>query len=64
MDAVHQFGASILGKSPLKELLFENMNLSTQLAMFFNDNKKVSNNKMIKSLSIIPYPITNWSYSQ
>jgi nucleoside-diphosphate-sugar epimerase len=52
MDAVHQFGARILGKSPLKELLFENMNLSTQLAMFFNDNKKVSNDKIIKALSI------------
>ena len=52
INVVQQFGAHILNKNPLNELLFENANLSKQSEMFFNDNKKVSNDKIVKNLNI------------
>jgi nucleoside-diphosphate-sugar epimerase len=54
---VQQFGANILNKNKLKELSFENANLSKPMEGFFSDNKKVSNEKIIKNLNIkLHYP--------
>jgi nucleoside-diphosphate-sugar epimerase len=52
INFVQQYGANILKKNPLIELLFENANLSKQFEMFFNDNKKISNNKIVSNLKI------------
>lgn len=57
INVVHQFGSKILNKGILKEISFEEYNLSEQMKMFFYDNKKVSNEKMIKNLKIkLHYP--------
>lgn len=56
MNVVQQFGANILNKKPLKELLFEKIDLSQPLSAFFNDSKKVSNDKITKTLNI------KWKY--
>jgi hypothetical protein len=56
INIVQQFGAQILNTKPLKEVLFENANLSKEFSSFFHDNKKVSNKKIVKNLNI------NWKY--
>ncbi|WP_017442889.1 SDR family oxidoreductase [Rickettsia gravesii] len=57
INVVHQFGAKILNKHQLQEIPFENANLSKQAKMFFIDNKKVSNDKIIQNLNIkLKYP--------
>lgn len=53
---VQQFGASILNKNPLQEIPFERSNLSSQAKNFFNDNKKISNQKIKNNLNI------QWQY--
>lgn len=52
VNIVQQFGASILNANSLKEIPFEFSNLSDQAKSFFNDNKKVSNEKVKKKLNI------------
>jgi hypothetical protein len=52
INVVQQFGAKILNNGPLKELSIEDANLSKEFAMFFNDNKKVSSNKIVQNLTI------------
>ena len=57
VNVVQQFGASLLNKDKLKEIPFEDANLSKQALIFFNDNKKVSNAKIIKTFNIeLDYP--------
>jgi nucleoside-diphosphate-sugar epimerase len=57
LNDVHQFGSKILNKNKLKEVFFDDANLSKQMEMFFADNKKVSNEKIIKNLKIkLHYP--------
>ncbi len=57
LNVVQQFGSKILNKNILKEVFFEDANLSKQLEMFFADNKKVSNEKIGKKLKIkLHYP--------
>ncbi len=56
IHVVQQFGAQILNKHPLKELLPENAHLSKQSEMFFNDNKKISSHKIVEKLNI------KWKY--
>jgi len=56
INIVQQFGASILNPNSLKKIPFEVSNLSDQIKFFFNDNKKVSNKKIIKKLNI------KWTY--
>lgn len=57
INVVQQYGAKILNKKELKEVPFEESNSSKQMQMFFADNKKVSNEKMIKNLKIkLHYP--------
>lgn len=52
INIVQQFGARILNTHSLKEIPFEISNLSDQAKLFFNDNKKVSNQKIIEKLNI------------
>ncbi|MEI8295036.1 MAG: SDR family oxidoreductase [Alphaproteobacteria bacterium] len=52
INIVQQFGASILNANSLKEIPFEVSTLSDQTKFFFNDNKKVSNKKIMKKLNI------------
>jgi nucleoside-diphosphate-sugar epimerase len=57
LNVVQQYGSKILNKNKLKEVSFESANLSKQMEMFFADNKKVSNEKIIKNLKIkLLYP--------
>jgi dTDP-D-glucose 4,6-dehydratase len=56
INIVQQFGASILNKNTLKEIPFENYDLSVQAKDFFNDNKKISSKKVKDNLSI------KWQY--
>lgn len=52
INIVQQFGARILNANSLKEIPFEVSNLSDQAKSFFNDNKKVSNQKIMEKLNI------------
>lgn len=52
IDVIQQFGARILHKQPLREVLFADAVLAAPAAMFFNDNKKVSNTKIVSKLNI------------
>lgn len=56
INLVQQFGASILNENTLKEIPFENSDLSTQAKDFFNDNKKTSSQKIKEHLNI------RWQY--
>lgn len=56
VNIVQQFGASILNKNTLKEIPFENSDLSAQAKDFFNDNKKISSQKIKEHLNI------RWQY--
>ena len=56
INIVQQFSASILNKPNLKEIPFENSDLSERAKGFFNDNKKISNRKIKKKLNI------KWQY--
>lgn len=56
INVVQQFGSNIINKNSLKELWFENAILAKQSEMFFNDNKKVRNDKIVKNLNI------KWKY--
>jgi len=56
INVVQQFGARLLNRKQLVEIPFEEANLSKQAKMFFDDNKKVSSNKILKSLNI------TWKY--
>jgi nucleoside-diphosphate-sugar epimerase len=56
LHVVQQFGASILNKKPLIELLPEDAQVSKQFQMFLNDNKKISNHKIVEKLHI------KWKY--
>lgn len=53
---VQQFGAEILGKDKLKEIPIEKSALSETAQGFFQDNKKVKNNKIVQKLNI------RWKY--
>ena len=52
INIVQQFGANILNSGSLKKIPFEVSNLSDQVKFFFNDNKKISNQKIMKKLNI------------
>ena len=57
INVVHQFGAKILNKNQLQEIPFEKVKLSKQAEIFFSDNKKVNNVKIIHNLNIkLKYP--------
>ena len=56
INIVQQFGASILNEKPLKEVLFENSDLSLQAKNFFNDNKKINSQKIKDHLKLM------WKY--
>ncbi len=56
INMVQQFGASILNENTLKEIPFENSDLSAQAKDFFNDNKKISSQKIKEHLNI------RWQY--
>lgn len=58
INIVQQFGASILNANLLREIPFEVSNLSDRAKYFFNDNKKVSSQKIKEKLSI------KWTYPQ
>lgn len=61
LHIVQQFGATILGKYKLKEILEEKAALSEQFKIFFQDNKKVNGQKIIKKLGInLLYPNYRW----
>jgi nucleoside-diphosphate-sugar epimerase len=53
---VHQFGAKIIQHPKLREVLIEEAVLSDQAKSFFQDNKMVSNNKILQKLGV------NWKY--
>ena len=52
MNIVQQFGSSILNAKLLREIPFEVSNLSDKTKFFFNDNKKISNQKIKEKLNI------------
>ncbi len=56
LNIVQQFGASILDKEQLKEIPFEQCKLSEQAKCFFDDNKKISNQKIKATLKV------TWAY--
>lgn len=57
LHRVQQFGAKILEKDKLKEILEEKAVLSEQFKMFFKDNKKVNGEKILKKLGMsLIYP--------
>ena len=56
INIVQQFGASILNKNTLNEIPFESSDLSAQAKVFFNDNKKISSQKIKDNLNI------RWQY--
>ena len=56
VNIVQQFGASILNENTLKEIPFENSDLSAQAKDFFNDNKKISSQKIKEHFN------TRWQY--
>lgn len=56
INIVQQFAASILNANLLREIPFEVSNLSDQAKYFFNDNKKVSSQKIKEKLNI------KWTY--
>lgn len=56
INIVQQFGASLLKVNSLDEIPFEVSDLSAQAKCFFNDNKKISNQKIIEKLDI------KWKY--
>ncbi len=56
INIVQQFGASILNADPLKEIPFENSDSSEKAKDFFNDNKKINNQKIKRYLNI------RWQY--
>lgn len=57
LHIVQQFGAAILKRDKLKEILEEEAKISENLKMFFTDNKKVNNRKIIKKLGVeLIYP--------
>ena len=49
---VYQFGANILGMSKLRNVPFEEANLSERAREFFLDNKKVDNSRMLNELKV------------
>lgn len=56
LNKVQQYGAKLLNQK-LKEIAFENTNLSISAKNFFNDNKKVCNKKIKSYLDInLDYP--------
>lgn len=57
INIVQQFGAAILNFPILKEIPFESSDLSERARCFFNDNKKVSCNKIKSKLKV------SWIYS-
>lgn len=57
LHIVQQFGAAILEKDKLKEIMEENAKISEDLKRFFMDNKKVNGKKIIKKLGVnLIYP--------
>jgi nucleoside-diphosphate-sugar epimerase len=57
LHCVQQFGADILNRGKLKEVPFENAQLSQMAIDFFNDNKKVCNKKIKNELHVnLKYP--------
>jgi dTDP-D-glucose 4,6-dehydratase len=61
LHVVQQFGAKILGKYELKEIMEEKAKISEDLKKFFMDNKKVNSKKIIKKLGVnLIYP--NYQY--
>jgi hypothetical protein len=57
VNTVQQFGAKILNKNNLKEILFEDADLSEQAKSFFSDNKRISNEKIKKYFNLkLDYP--------
>lgn len=52
LHIVQQFGAKILGKEKLKEIMEEKEEISEDLKRFFMDNKKVNGQKIIKKLGV------------
>lgn len=57
LHVVQQFGADILNKGLLQQVPFEKAELSQMAKDFFNDNKKVSNDKIKNELKVtLKYP--------
>lgn len=57
LHIVQQFGAKILAKDKLKEIMEEKSKISEDLKNFFMDNKKVNGQKIIKKLGVnLIYP--------
>jgi nucleoside-diphosphate-sugar epimerase len=57
LHVVQQFGAKILGKDKLKEIMEEKAKISESFKRFFMDNKKVNGQKIIKQLGVnLIYP--------
>jgi len=57
LHLVQQFGAAILKRDKLKELVEEKAEMSENLKMFFMDNKKVNGKKIINKLGVkLIYP--------
>ena len=57
LHVVQQFGAKIMGKEKLKEIMEEKSKISEDLKRFFMDNKKVNGQKIIKKLGVnLLYP--------
>lgn len=62
---VNQYGAELLGRKPLREVPIEDAVLSEQAKFFFQDNKKVRNQKIVEKLNIrFRYPTYRSGLSQ
>jgi nucleoside-diphosphate-sugar epimerase len=57
LHIVQQFGAKILKCNKLHEIYWNETDMSLDMKIFFQDNKKISNHKMIQNLNIkLKYP--------